>query len=113
VVRGRVISQLYRACAAGQPGLFSKVGSKPRLGGGKVNNATRDDIVKLVEVEDDEWLFTRRPRSVALSRGTSADPAGNISMEREALLLNGVIVIAQVERSRARRPRSRRGRPAF
>jgi propionate CoA-transferase len=109
-----VISQLYRACAAGQPGLFSKVGLHtyidPRLGGGKVNDLTTDDIVKLVEVEGDEWLFYKAtPINVAFIRGTSADPAGNISMEREALLLdnlaqamaarnNGGIVIAQVER---------------
>jgi propionate CoA-transferase len=109
-----VISQLYRACAAGQPGLFSKVGLQtyidPRLGGGKVNEVTTDDIVKLVEVEGEEWLFYKStPINVAFIRGTSSDPSGNISMERECLLLdnlaqamaarnNGGIVIAQVER---------------
>ena len=109
-----VISQLYRACASGQPGLFSKVGLHtyvdPRLGGGKVNGVTTDDIVKLVEVEGEEWLFYKAtPINVAFIRGTSADPFGNVSMERESLLLdnlaqamaahnNGGIVIAQVER---------------
>ncbi|MFA5949344.1 MAG: malonate decarboxylase subunit alpha [Hyphomicrobium sp.] len=109
-----VISQLYRACAAGQPGLFSKVGLHtyvdPRLGGGKVNAVTTEDIVKLVEVEGEEWLFYKAtPINVALIRGTSADPSGNISMEKECLTLdvlaqamaahnNGGIVIAQVER---------------
>jgi len=109
-----VISQLYRACAAGQPGLFSKVGLHtyvdPRLGGGKVNEVTKEDIVKLVEVEDEEWLFYKATKiDVAFIRGTSADPSGNISMEKEALTLdclaqamaahnNGGIVIAQVER---------------
>jgi propionate CoA-transferase len=109
-----VISQLYRACAAGQPGLFSKVGLHtyvdPRLGGGKVNELTKDDIVKLVEVEGEEWLFYKATKiDVAFIRGTSADPSGNISMEKEALTLdslaqamaahnNGGIVIAQVER---------------
>jgi propionate CoA-transferase len=109
-----VISQLYRACAAGQPGLFSKVGLKtyvdPRLGGGRVNEVTTKEIVKLVEVEGEEWLFyTATKIDVAFIRGTSADPSGNISMEREALTLdnlaqamaarnNGGLVIAQVER---------------
>jgi len=109
-----VISQLYRACAAGQPGLFSKVGLKtyvdPRHGGAKVNEITRDEIVKLVEVDGEEWLFyTATKIDVAFIRGTSADPSGNISFEKEALTLdclaqamaarnNGGIVIAQVER---------------
>lgn len=113
-----VISKLYRSCAAGQPGLFSKVGLHtyvdPRHGGGRVNEATTDDIVKLVEVDGEEWLFYKAtPINVALIRATSADPAGNLSMEKEALTLdclaqamaahnNGGIVIAQVERIVAR-----------
>ncbi|UWQ57596.1 acyl CoA:acetate/3-ketoacid CoA transferase [Leisingera caerulea] len=109
-----VISQLYRACAAGQPGLFSKVGLHtyvdPRHGGGKVNKVTEEDIVKHVEVDGEDWLFYKATKiDVAFIRGTSADRSGNISMEREALTLdclaqamaahnNGGIVIAQVER---------------
>jgi propionate CoA-transferase len=109
-----VISQLYRACAAGQPGLFSKVGLytyvDPRFGGGRVNDVTTEEIVKLMEFEGEEWLFyTATKIDVAFIRGTSADPSGNISMEKEALTLdnlaqamaaknNGGVVIAQVER---------------
>jgi propionate CoA-transferase len=109
-----VISKLYRSCAAGSPGLFTKVGLHtyvdPRLGGGKVNSTTKEDLVKLVEVEGKEWLFYRAtPINVALIRATSADPLGNLSMEKESLTLdvlaqamaahnNGGVVIAQVER---------------
>jgi propionate CoA-transferase len=109
-----VISQLYRACAAGQPGLFSKVGLNtyvdPRLGGGKVNEVTTENLVRLIKPEGEEWLYYKATKiDVALIRGTSADPSGNISMEKEALFLdglaqamaahnNGGIVIAQVER---------------
>jgi propionate CoA-transferase len=109
-----VISKLYRSCAAGSPGLFTKVGLHtyvdPRLGGGKVNSTTKEDLVKLVEVEGKEWLFYKAtPINVALIRATSADPLGNLSMEKESLTLdvlaqamaahnNGGVVIAQVER---------------
>jgi len=109
-----IISKLYRSCAAGSPGLFSKVGLHtyvdPRLGGGKVNTVTKEDIVKLVEVDGKEWLFYKAtPIDVALIRATSSDPNGNLSMERECLTLdvlaqamaahnNGGLVIAQVER---------------
>lgn len=109
-----VISQLYRACAAGQPGLFSKVGLNtyvdPRKGGGRVNNITKEDIVKLLDFEGEEWLFYKATKiDVAFIRATSADPFGNLSYEKEALTLdnlaqamaahnNGGVVIAQVER---------------
>ncbi len=109
-----VISKLYRSCAAGSPGLFTKVGLHtyvdPRLGGGKVNAVTTEDIVKHVEVEGEEWLFYKAtPIDVALIRATSADPSGNLSMEKECLTLDvlaqamaahngGGVVIAQVER---------------
>lgn len=109
-----IISKLYRTCAAGEQGIFSKVGLHtyvdPRLGGGKVNEVTKDDIVKLLEIDGEEWLFYKAtPINVALIRATSADPAGNLSMEKEALTLdclaqamaahnNGGVVIAQVER---------------
>jgi propionate CoA-transferase len=109
-----IIAKLYRSCASGSPGLFSKVGLHtyvdPRLGGGKVNAVTKEDIVKLVDVDGEEWLFYKAtPIDVALIRATSADPSGNLSMEKEPLTLdvqaqamaahnNGGIVIAQVER---------------
>jgi propionate CoA-transferase len=109
-----VISKLYRSCASGQPGLFTKVGLHtyvdPRLGGGKVNAVTTEDIVKHVDVEGEEWLFYKAtPIDVALIRATSADPSGNLSMEKECLTLDvlaqamaahngGGVVIAQVER---------------
>ncbi len=109
-----VICQLYRTLAAGQPGLFSKVGLHsfvdPRLEGGRVNECTTKDIVKLVEVDGEEWLFYKVDSvDVAFIRGTTADPAGNITMEKEALTLDNLaqamatknsngIVIAQVER---------------
>ena len=109
-----IIAKLYRSCAAGHPGLFSKVGLHtyvdPRIDGGKVNEITTEDIVKLVEVDGEEWLFYKAtPIDIALIRATSADPSGNLSMEKEPLTLdvlaqamaahnNGGVVIAQVER---------------
>ena len=110
---GRHLEALSQ-CASGSPGLFTRVGLHtyvdPRLGGGKVNTRTKEDLVKLVEVDGKEWLFYKAtPIDVALIRATSADPFGNLSMEKEALTLdvlaqamaahnNGGIVIAQVER---------------
>ena len=82
----------------------------PRVDGGKIGSKTLDDMVEVTRLGGKELLFYRAiPVSVAFIRDTTADPEGNITMERETLTQDvlaiataaknsGGFVIAQVER---------------
>ncbi len=109
-----IISHLYRDIAAGKPGVITKTGlgtfADPRIEGGKVNEKSREDLIKLLDIEEQKYLFVPSFQiNVALLRGSVADPTGNISMRREALRLDNLAqamatknssgkVIVQVER---------------
>jgi propionate CoA-transferase len=109
-----ILFHMHREAAAGRPGVLTTVGLDtvidPRHEGGRMNAATTEDIVRVVQFDGREWLyFPAIPVDVAIIRGTTADEQGNVTMEHEGAYLgaldqalaahnNGGIVIAQVKR---------------
>jgi propionate CoA-transferase len=99
-----VITHLYRDIAAGKPATLSRVGLgtfvDPRFGGGKANDATTDELVQLIEIDGEECLLFRTfPINVVFIRGTTSDPDGNITMERESLTLENLALAVAARNS--------------
>ena len=88
VMPGGVAMQLLREIGAGRPGLFTHVGMgtfcDPRVEGGRMNQAAKDDLVEVVMIDGRETLrYKSFPVHVAVIRGSFADAHGNVSLDQE------------------------------
>ena len=109
-----VLSHTIRAAAAGRDWLLSEVGigiyCDPRVDTCALNSISKRELVTVRDIDGKAYLQYRTPKiDVALIKGTTVDPYGNISFEKEYLTLdalamaqaakrNGGKVIVQVER---------------
>lgn len=111
-----------REVARRSPGYITRIGigtyADPRLEGGKFTPSAKEDLVRIIELDGEEFMFYPSRRvDVAIVRAASADEKGNLSWEDEPLLTanialvlaakaSGGKVIAQVRRIVDRRERS-------
>ena len=108
-----VLSHSIRDAAAGMEGHLSTVGLNtfvdPRVDSPALNEISKKKLVSLVELDGKEYLYYKTPKiDVAFIQGTTADPNGNITFEKEYLSVdalalaqatkaNGGTVIVQVD----------------
>ena len=111
-----VMSHMMRAIAGKKPGVLTSVGLRtfvdPRRDGCRMNQKaweSGEEVVQLVELAGQEQLFFPAfPLDACIIKGSTADADGNISMEKEAFLLeqyemaaaahnSGGLVLAQVD----------------
>jgi propionate CoA-transferase len=104
------LSALYRAIAAGRPGILSRIGLgtfvDPRLDGGRVNERARlaaDGYVELFDIDGGPYILYRSfPIDVGIIRATSIDPDGNCSQEEEAVHLDALAIAQAAHNSGGR-----------
>jgi propionate CoA-transferase len=108
------LSHAIRAAAAGKEWILSEVGigiyCDPRVDTCALNSLSKKEIVAVREIEGREYLLCPTPKiDIAFIKGTTVDPNGNISFEKEYLTVdalamaqatkrNGGKVIVQTER---------------
>ncbi|PWC12570.1 acyl CoA:acetate/3-ketoacid CoA transferase [Brenneria corticis] len=96
-----ILTQAIRASAAHQPGILSNIGIgtfvDPRQQGGKLNEVTREDLIKLVEIDKQEYLFYKAiAPNVAFIRATTCDSEGYASFEDEVMYLDALVIAQAV-----------------
>lgn len=96
-----VLTQMLRASAAHQPGIISEIGLgtfvDPRNQGGKLNDVTKEDLIKLVNIDDKEYLYYKSvPPNVAFIRATTCDSEGYATFEDEVMYLDALVIAEAV-----------------
>jgi len=99
-----VLSHTIRAAAAGKDWLLSEVGigiyCDPRVDTYAINDISKKELVKIHEIEGKDHLLYYTPKiDVALIKGTTVDPNGNISFEKEYLVVDALATAQATKRN--------------
>lgn len=94
---------MIRENAAGKAGALTKAGLHsyidPRQRGGRLNAVSTEDLVELVEVGGEEFLWYKCiPVQAAILRGSAADEDGNISFEDFGMACNPLYIAMAARR---------------
>ncbi|MDR0197916.1 MAG: propionate CoA-transferase [Oscillospiraceae bacterium] len=98
-----LLSHAVRAAASGKKWILNEVGvgifSDPRVDTCALNRVSKKQLVQVREIEGAEYLLFKIPKiDVALIKGTTVDPNGNISFEKEYLTVDALSLAQAVKR---------------
>ncbi len=98
-----VMFAMLEATAAGRPGVVTRIGMgtcmDPSQGGGALNTISREQLVEPITIAGEDYLFYRALAIDAVFiRATTADTAGNLTMEEEPANC-GSLILAQAARA--------------
>lgn len=102
------MSHAMRAQAGGHDGYITKLGLDlfvdPRIEGPGLNSISKDDsLVRLVEIDGEEYLYYRLPMfDVCLIKASSVDAKGNISFENEFTTVDALSIVQMTRRNRGK-----------
>jgi len=99
-----VLSHTIRAAAAGKDWLLSEVGigiyCDPRVDAYAINDISKKELIKVHEIEGKEYLLYYTPKiDIAFIKGTTVDPNGNISFEKEYLVVDALAIAQTTKRN--------------
>ena len=98
------LSQTIRAAAAGKDWVLSEVGvgvyCDPRVDTCALNSISKKELVRILKVDGKEYMQYPTPKiDVALIKGTTVDPNGNISFEKEYLTVDALALAQATKRN--------------
>jgi len=99
-----LLSHSVRAAASGKDWIFTEIGigiyADPRVGTCAMNSISKKELVKVKEIEGKDYLLFFIPKmDIAFIKGTTVDPNGNISFEKEYLSLDALAMAQAVKRN--------------
>lgn len=100
-----VIGALLRESGARRPGLITRTGigsfADPRQQGGRQNSSATEDLVRLIDIDGEEFLhYLPIKVDVAIVRGSTADANGNVAHDLEPAFLDSFAVALSAKGSK-------------